>query len=105
MVGSCFKEFAVLPSGLGSTSLGLVLRVLYAEWLASSRFGIYLIKHMGGCQNYGPLLGALNIRCRITIGISKKDHNVDNHPYVYMYSSVTRKVNSEETKILSSRGV
>ena len=26
---------------------------------------------MGGCQNYGPLLGTLNIRCRIRIGIQK----------------------------------
>ena len=26
---------------------------------------------MGSCQNYGPLLGALNIRCRIIIGIQK----------------------------------
>ena len=24
---------------------------------------------MGGCQNYGPFLGTLNIRCRIIIGI------------------------------------
>ena len=27
--------------------------------------------HMGGCQNYGPFLGTLNIRCRIRIGIQK----------------------------------
>ena len=26
---------------------------------------------MGGCQNYGPLLVILNIRCRIIIGIQK----------------------------------
>ena len=25
--------------------------------------------YMGGCQNYGPFLGPLNIRCRIRIGI------------------------------------
>ena len=24
---------------------------------------------MGGCQNYAPFLGALNLRCRIIIGI------------------------------------
>ena len=24
--------------------------------------------HMGGCQNYGPFLGTLNIRCCIIIG-------------------------------------
>ena len=26
---------------------------------------------MGGCQNYGPFLGTLNIRCRIMIGTQK----------------------------------
>ena len=26
---------------------------------------------MGGCQNYGPFLGTLSIRCRIIIGIQK----------------------------------
>ena len=26
---------------------------------------------MGGCQNYGPFLGTLNIRCRIIMGIQK----------------------------------
>ena len=26
---------------------------------------------MGGCQNYGPFLGALNNKCRIIIGIQK----------------------------------
>ena len=26
---------------------------------------------MGGCQNSGPFLGTLNIRCRIIIGIQK----------------------------------
>ena len=27
--------------------------------------------YMGGCQNHGPFLGTLNIRCRIIIGIQK----------------------------------
>ena len=27
--------------------------------------------HMGGCQNYGPFLGTLHIRCRIIIEIHK----------------------------------
>ena len=27
--------------------------------------------YMGGCQNYGPFLGTLNIRCRIIIGSQK----------------------------------
>ena len=26
---------------------------------------------MGGCQNYDPFLGTLNIKCRIIIGIQK----------------------------------
>ena len=26
---------------------------------------------MGGCRDYGPFLGTLNIRCRIIIGIQK----------------------------------
>ena len=37
---------------------------------------------MGGCQNYGPFLGTLNIRCRIIIGIQKGDHDFDNQPYI-----------------------
>ena len=28
-------------------------------------------KYMGGCQNYGPLLGPLNTRCRIILGTQK----------------------------------
>ena len=36
---------------------------------------------MGGCQNYDPFLGTLNISCRVIIGIQKKDHDFDNHPY------------------------
>ena len=27
--------------------------------------------HVGGCQNYDPFWGTLNIRCRIIIGIQK----------------------------------
>ena len=27
---------------------------------------------MGGCQNWGPFLGTLNIRCRIIVGIQKR---------------------------------
>ena len=38
--------------------------------------------YMGGCQNYGPFLGALNIRGRSIIGIQKRGHNFDNHPYI-----------------------
>ena len=40
---------------------------------ASVRRGVQApyIPYMGGCQNYGPFLGALNIRCRIITGIQK----------------------------------
>ena len=30
-----------------------------------------LVLYMGGCQNCGPFLGTLNIRCRIIIGAQK----------------------------------
>ena len=40
--------------------------------------------YMGGCHNYGPFLGALNIRRRIIIGIHR-DQNFDNHPYIHIY--------------------
>ena len=30
-----------------------------------------LLNAMGGCQNHGPFLGTLNIRCRIIIGTQK----------------------------------
>ena len=36
---------------------------------------------MGSCQNYGPVLGTLNNRCRIILGTPKRDINIDNHPY------------------------
>ena len=36
---------------------------------------------MGGCQNYGPFLGTLNIKGSIKIGTQKGDHNFDSHPY------------------------
>ena len=32
--------------------------------------GLYM-ENMGGCQNYGPFLGTLSIRCSIVIGIQK----------------------------------
>ena len=30
-----------------------------------------IVGYKGGCQNYGPFLGTLNIRCRVIIGIPK----------------------------------
>ena len=47
---------------------------------------IYIYIYMGGCQKYGPFLGILNIRCRIIIGTQKRDHNFENHLYIYMHS-------------------
>ena len=41
--------------------------------------------YMGDCQNYGPFLCTLDIRCRIMIGTPKRDHNFDNHPHAYEY--------------------
>ena len=37
-------------------------------------------QHVGGCQKYGPFLGALNIRCRFFDRDPKRDHNFDSHP-------------------------
>ena len=44
--------------------------------------------HTGGCQNYGPFLGTLNIRGRIN-GDPKRDHKFDNHPYIGVYIGIT----------------
>ena len=35
--------------------------------------------HVGGCQNYGPFLGTLLIKCRIILGIQKGTIIFDNH--------------------------
>ena len=35
------------------------------------KFHVIAVPDMGGCQNYGPFLGTLNIRCRIIIGSQK----------------------------------
>ena len=43
--------------------------------LGTLKGGLYR-PHMGGCQNYGPLLGTRNIRGRTIIGIKKRDHNL-----------------------------
>ena len=44
--------------------------------------------HMGGCQNYGPLLGALNIRCRI-IRRTQKGTLILTTIYIYIYITYT----------------
>ena len=50
-----------------------LLRLLMLQGLEGTVISINLLpkSHMGGCQNYGPFLGTLNIRCRIIIGIQK----------------------------------
>ena len=55
-------------------------------------FHLLVYMYMGGCQNYGPFLGTLNIGCRIKIGIPKKDHNFDNHPYILLLETLNPKV-------------
>ena len=57
-----------------------------AFWMAfctatatDSSLGLGVWMHVGGCQNCGPFLGTLYIRCRSIIGYPKKDHNFDNH--------------------------
>ena len=35
-----------------------------------------IIPYMSGCQNYGPFLGTLNIRCRTIIGIQNRTINL-----------------------------
>ena len=51
------KEFWFLPAAMA------VIPLLQG--------GGVLLTYMGGCQNYGPFWGTLNIRCRIIIGTQK----------------------------------
>ena len=39
--------------------------------MITSTLDLWMPQDMGGCQNYDPFLGALNIRCRIIMGIQK----------------------------------
>ena len=59
----------------GTTVLDLGFRVSGAERKEKGQ------DDLGGCQNYGPFLGTLNIRGRIILGNPKRDHNFDNHPF------------------------
>ena len=53
-------------SGLApSTTLALMRSASASSTVLSVRLAF---KHVGGCQNYDPFLGTLNIRCRIIIG-------------------------------------
>ena len=42
-----------------------------------------------GCQIYGPRLGPLNSRCRMTLRTQKRDHKFDNHPYMYYTARIS----------------
>ena len=44
---------------------------IYAHACMSLYVYIYIYIYMGSCQNYGPFLGTLHIRCRIILGIQK----------------------------------
>ena len=49
-------------------------------------FAVVVIVYMGGCQNYGPFLGTLNIRCRIIIRTQKGSPIwTTTHIYIYTY--------------------
>ena len=42
------------------------------KWLVSASTRCTVINiYVGGCQNYGPFLGTLNIRCRIIMRTQK----------------------------------
>ena len=45
--------------------------VLVAAALAHPTTAAAVADNMGGCQNYGPLLRTLDIRCRTIIGTQK----------------------------------
>ena len=49
-----------------------LLRLIRALQLGWSFQAAPLGSYMGGCQNYGPFLGTLNIRCRIIIRTQKR---------------------------------
>ena len=47
---------------------------------------VYVYVYVGGCQNYGPILGTLSNRCRIITGTQKGTIILTTtHVYVYVY--------------------
>ena len=46
-------------------------KALAAGLFPAEAFNLQYQQYMGGCQNYGPYLGILNIRCRCIMGIQK----------------------------------
>ena len=70
-------------------SLYRVIEGLFIMWVVVKNYGLFLHPNYntapnscGWLSNYGPYLGTLNIRCRILIGIPKRDHDFDNHPCI-----------------------
>ena len=52
--------------------------------------------YMGGCQNYGPFLGAINIRCRIIIGTQEWTIILTaTHIYIYIEIEVCVQASGE----------
>ena len=49
---------------------------------------IYICMYMDGCQNYGPFLGPHYNTAPNILGYPKRDHNFDNHPYIYIYTDM-----------------
>ena len=50
---------------------------------------IYIYIYMGGCQNYGPVLGTHNIRGRIILGTQKGTIILTTtHIYIYIYMCI-----------------
>ena len=53
------------------TTIIIVMAIRIVIKLVIAVVIVIKMAYMGGCQNYGPFLGTLNIRCRIIIGIQK----------------------------------
>ena len=50
---------------------GIVLGTIFKHHHPHDHYSLDYVGNMGGCQNSGPFLGTLNIRCLIIIGIPK----------------------------------
>ena len=57
----------------------------------------------GSCQNFGPFLGSLKIRCRITLRTQKKTYDFDGHAYrqaptsLHQTSMLTRRLQEQQS--------
>ena len=65
------KELLTLGPRLLCTRPRYTLQSYFIKHVSNVLFGDTMVPNMGGCQNYVPFLGTLNIRCRIIIGIQK----------------------------------